>query len=73
MIQYLGIKNANLNNLQIFISDMKKTKKHQEIIRDYESQKAKHLEKIASKILNNDEKFSKLKEKETSLKFLKLF
>jgi hypothetical protein len=52
---------------------MKKTKKHQEIIRDYESQKAKHLEKIASKILNNDEKFSKLKEKETSLKFLKLF
>ena len=34
---------------------------------------AKHLEKIASKILNNDEKFSKLKEKETSLKFLKLF
>lgn len=73
MIQCLGIKNANLNNLQIFISDMKKTKKHQEIIRDYESQKAKHLEKIASKILNNDEKFSKLKEKETSLKFLKLF
>jgi hypothetical protein len=52
---------------------MKKIKKHQEIIRDYESQKAKHLEKIASKILNNDEKFSKLKEKETSLKFLKLF
>jgi len=52
---------------------MKKTKKHQEIIRDYESHKAKHLEKIASKILNNDEKFSKLKEKETSLKFLKLF
>ena len=73
MIQCLGIKNANLNNLQIFINDMKKTKKHQEIIRDYESQKAKHLEKIASKILNNDEKFSKLKEKETSLKFLKLF
>ena len=73
MIQCLEIKNANLNNLQIFISDMKKTKKHQEIIRDYESQKAKHLEKIASKILNNDEKFSKLKEKETSLKFLKLF
>ena len=52
---------------------MKKIKKHQEIIRDYESQKAKHLEKIASKILNNDEKFSKLKEKEISLKFLKLF
>ena len=52
---------------------MKKTKKHQEIVRDYESQKTKHLEKIASKMLNDDEKFSKLKGKETSLKFLKLF
>ncbi len=52
---------------------MKKPKKHREIIRDYEAQKAKHLEKLASKMLENDEKFSKLKGKETSLKFLKLF
>lgn len=52
---------------------MKKAKKHQEVIKDYETQKAKHLEKLASKILENDEKFSKLKSKETSLKFLKLF
>ena len=52
---------------------MKKAKKHQEVTKDYETQKAKHLEKLASKILENDEKFSKLKSKETSLKFLKLF
>ena len=52
---------------------MKKVKKHQEVIKDYETQKAKHLEKLASKMLDNDEKFSKLKSKETSLKFLKLF
>lgn len=52
---------------------MKKSKKHQEIIRDYEIQKTKHLEKLASKMLENDEKFSKLKSKETSLNFLKLF
>jgi hypothetical protein len=52
---------------------MKKSKKHQNIITDYETQKAKHLEKLASKLLNNDEKLTKLKSKETSLKFLKLF
>jgi hypothetical protein len=52
---------------------MKKLKKHQEITQDYNIQKAKHLEKLASKILENDRDFSKLKEKETSLKFLKLF
>lgn len=52
---------------------MKKLKKHQEIVRDYDTQKAKHLEKLASKILENDEKFSKLKRKEISLKFLKFF
>jgi len=52
---------------------MKKPKKHREIIKDYEAQKSKQLEKLASKMLENDEKFNKLKGKETSLKFLKLF
>lgn len=52
---------------------MKRSKKHQEVIRDYDKQKAKHLEKLASKMLKDDEKFTKLKSKETSLKFLKLF
>jgi len=52
---------------------MKKSKKHQKIIRDYETQKAKHLEKLANKMLENDEKLNKLKNKETSLKFLKYF
>jgi hypothetical protein len=51
----------------------KKSKKHNDIIRDYDDQKTKHLEKLATKMLANEEKFSKLKGKETSLKFLKLF
>jgi len=55
------------------MSNHKKHKKHDALIRDYEGQKAKHLEKLATKMLENEEKFSKLKEKETSLKFLKLF
>ena len=52
---------------------MKKIKKYQKVIKDYEIQKTKHLEKLASEMLENDKKFSKLKSKETSLKFLKLF
>jgi len=52
---------------------MKKHKKHDEIVRNYEKQKSKHLEKLATKMLDNEEKFNKLKEKETSLKFLNLF
>jgi hypothetical protein len=51
----------------------KKSKKHNEIIRDYEGQKSKQLEKLATKMLENEEKFAKLKGKETSLKFLKFF
>jgi hypothetical protein len=31
------------------------------------------LEKLATKMLENEEKFAKLKGKETSLKFLKFF
>jgi hypothetical protein len=51
----------------------KKSKKHGDIIRDYEGQKSKQLEKLATKMLENEEKFAKLKSKETSLKFLKFF
>jgi hypothetical protein len=55
------------------MDDMKKSKKHQDIIRDYETQKSKQLEKLANKMLENDEKFNKLKSKKINLKFLKLF
>ena len=41
-----------------------KSKKHKEVITDYETAKAKHLEGLATKMLANDEKMNKLKEKE---------
>jgi hypothetical protein len=50
-----------------------KSKKHEKIIKDYKNVKAKHLEKIADKMLENDEKFNKLKEKKSTGKFLDLF
>jgi hypothetical protein len=50
-----------------------KSKKHEKIVKDYKNVKAKHLEKIANKMLENDEKFNKLKEKKSTGKFLDLF
>ena len=50
-----------------------KKKKHEKIIKDYENQKSKHLEKLASKILEKDEKLQKLKEKNINTNFLNLF
>ena len=40
-----------------------KNKKHDAIVNDFEAQKQKHLEKLATKTLEEQEKFSKLKEK----------
>ena len=56
----------------IFISEMK-SKKHSRIVKDYDKQKEKHLEKLATKMLENDEKLSKLKGKNISTNFLDLF
>jgi hypothetical protein len=50
-----------------------KKKKHDKIVKDYENQKSKHLEKLASKILEKDEKLQKLKEKNINTNFLNLF
>jgi len=50
-----------------------KSKKHEKIVKDYKNVKAKHLEKIADKMLENNEKFNKLKEKKSTGKFLDLF
>jgi hypothetical protein len=52
---------------------MKKHKKHEKVVRDYEQQKSKHLENLATKMLENEEKNSKLKEKIINLKILNLF
>ncbi len=50
-----------------------KNKKHNKIVNDYEKQKEKHLEKLATKILKNDEKSDKLKSKQIKGDFLKNF
>jgi hypothetical protein len=50
-----------------------KSKKHRKIEQDFDKQKSKHLEKLATKMLENEEKYSKLKGKEINPKFLDLF
>jgi hypothetical protein len=48
-------------------------KKHHKLITDYDKQKSKHLEKLASKTLANDEKFRKLQDKQIKGDFLDKF
>jgi hypothetical protein len=50
-----------------------KKKKHSKIVKDYNKQKEKHLEKLASKILDNDDKLQRLKSKNINPGFLDLF
>jgi hypothetical protein len=50
-----------------------KSKKHNRLIKDYEKQKAKHLERLADRVLKEDEKLQQLKGKEIDPGFLKLF
>ena len=52
---------------------MKPHKKHKKILNDYEKQKSNTLEKMATQMLKNDEKFQKLKEKPINPNFLNLF
>jgi hypothetical protein len=48
-------------------------KKHDKIVKDYDKQKSKHLEKLTDKMLKNDEKAEKLKSKPIKGNFLKNF
>jgi hypothetical protein len=50
-----------------------KNKKHDKIVNDFDSQKQKHLEKLATKMLDDQDKINKLKEKNINTDFLKLF
>jgi hypothetical protein len=50
-----------------------KNKKHSKIVRDYDKQKSKHLENLATQILKADEKTQKLKEKSINPDILNLF
>jgi hypothetical protein len=50
-----------------------KNKKHSKIVKDYDNQKKKHLERLATKMLKDDERSNKLKEKNINPNFLNLF
>jgi hypothetical protein len=50
-----------------------KNKKHDAIVNDFDSQKQKHLEKLATKMLEGQDKINKLKDKEIKTDFFKLF
>jgi hypothetical protein len=50
-----------------------KNKKHNKIVNDYDKQKSKHLDRLATKMLDNDEKFRKLQDKKIKGNFLKNF
>ena len=50
-----------------------KHKKHDAIVNDFENQKNKQLEKLATKSLAEQEKLNKLKEKNIKTDFFKLF
>ena len=50
-----------------------KKRKHDKLVNDYKNQKQKHLDRLGKKMLENDEKFSKLREKEINDDFLDLF
>jgi len=52
---------------------MKRKKKHQKLVDDYDTQKRKHLEKLSTKMLEDDEKLRKFKSKQINDKFLDLF
>ena len=47
--------------------------KHNKIVKDYDKQKEKHLEKLANKLLKDDEKNQRLKDKYIDKDFLDLF
>lgn len=66
------VQNLFLDYNLIFIIKMK-NKIHDDLINDFDNQKAKHLEKLASKMLKQDEKMQKLREKKINKKFLKNF
>lgn len=53
--------------------NIKRNKKHDKLVNDYDNQKNKHLERLAKKMLDNDEKFRKLREKGIDDSFLDLF
>ena len=52
---------------------IRKNRKHDKIVKDYEKAKRKHLEKLADKMLEDQEKIDKLRKKKSNGDFLELF
>ncbi len=50
-----------------------KHKKHDAIVNDFDNQKIKHLEKLATKMLKDQDKLDQLKSKNINTDFLNLF
>lgn len=50
-----------------------KNKKHTRIVKDYEKQKQKHLERLSNQMLKDDERNQRLKSKDIGTNFLNLF
>ena len=50
-----------------------KHKKHDKLVKDYDRQKSKHLDNLATKMLKNQEKTDQLKSKIINTNFLNLF
>ena len=51
----------------------RKKRKHDKLVNDYSNQKSKHLENLATKMLEEQDKIDKLREKKSKGKFLDLF
>ena len=51
----------------------RKKRKHNNLINDYDNQKSKHLEKLATKMLEDQDKLRIFKDKKSDGKFLDLF
>lgn len=50
-----------------------KNKKHDKLVKDYDKQKQRHLERLGTKLLKDDEKNQKLRTKNIDPGFLNLF
>ena len=51
----------------------RKKRKHDNLVNDYDNQKSKHLEKLATKMLEDQDKLRILRDKKSDGKFLDLF
>ena len=67
------IKKMKVERISKNIAKFTTNKKHNKIVKEYDKQKERHLEKLASKMLKDDEKLQQLKGKSVNPKFLNLF